>query len=405
MNPSLHQLTTAKTLTPNKVRIESVDVLRGLVMVIMALDHTRDLFHSAAFANDPLNLASTTPALYFTRWVTHFCAPIFVFLSGTSIYLQSLRKTKKELSRFLIQRGLWLIVAELTIITLGITFNPFYNVLILQVIWVIGISMVILGLLIYLPFRLILALGLAIVLGHNLLDASEAAPGFKPNVWWSLLHQTGLYPYAPNYMVLVSYPLAPWLGLMLLGYCIGTFFKPTVSPTRRRTVLTRMGLGLIAFFIVLRFSGIYGDPLPWSQQKDSLFTLLSFLNVQKYPPSLLYMCITIGPALLFLATIEPVKNRFTRLIGTFGRTAFFYYIAHWYLLHTVCLLVFLMRGHSLAEAAKIPIPIKFVVPGEGFSLPVVYLIWATLILILYPLCRWYDAYKTAHKEQWWLSYL
>ena len=401
--------TTHSVTALRQTRVESIDILRGMVMLIMAIDHTRDYFHITAFTDDPLNLQTTTVPLFFTRWITHFCAPIFVFLSGTSIYLQRLRKTKPELSNFLIKRGLWLIFAEIVLVNLGMTFNPFYTFQILQVIWATGISMIILGLLIHGPFNLILALGLAIVLGHNLLDAAEAAPGFKPNFWWDLLHHGGAYPYTANHILFVFYPFVPWLGLMLLGYCTGTFFVPTVSAAQRRKILVLTGAGLIAFFAVLRFSNLYGDPFPWSQEKDGVLTMLSFIKVQKYPPSLLYMCLTIGPALLFLAVIERVRNGFTNVMRTFGRTAFFYYLVHWYVLHSLCLLVFLARGHSLSEAGTIAsknqIPFLFVVPGEGVTLPVVYLIWLAIIIALYPLCRWYDAHKTAHKEQWWLSYV
>jgi uncharacterized membrane protein len=405
MNPTLNRLHTSPPTSSQNSRIESIDVLRGLVMVIMALDHVRHLFHSTAFTDSPLNLATTTPALFFTRWITHFCAPIFVFLSGTSIYLQSQRKTKRELSIFLIKRGLWLIFTEVTIVTLGITFNPFYGALILQVIWAIGSSMLILGLLIHLPFRLILSVGLAIVLGHNLLDTPEAVPGFKPGFCWAVLHYPSRYRFAVDHQINYDYPFMPWLGLMLVGYCAGVFFVSTVTRAQRRMILTRTGLGLIAFFILLRFSNTYGDPLVWSPQKNGLFTLLSFIDVQKYPPSLLYMCITIGPALLFLAVIEPLKNRLTTVMRTFGRTAFFYYVIHWYLIHTLCLIAFLMRGHVWADTWKIPKASKFIVPGEGVSLPVVYLIWGLVILTMYPLCRWYDAYKSSHQKQWWLSYL
>ncbi len=402
-------LTTPSVTTLRQTRIESIDILRGIVMLIMVIDHTRSYFHPTAFSDDPLNLATTTPALFLTRWITHFCAPIFVFLSGTSIYLQSLRKTKPQLRNFLIKRGLWLIFAELVIVNFGMTFNPFYSLQIFQVIWAIGISMVLLGVLIQLPFRLILAFGLMIVLGHNLLDSVEAAPGFKPTFWWDLLHHEGFYPYANGHVLFIHYPFVPWLGLLLLGYCTGTVFVPTVLPAQRRKTLTGIGLSLLLIFVLLRFSNLYGDPFPWSSQKDGLLTVLSFIKIHKYPPSLLYMCLTIGPALLFLAAIERVKNGFTTLMRTFGRTAFFYYLVHWYVLHSLCLLTFLMRGHSVADAVGIAtkgkVPFLFVVPGEGFGLPGVYLIWTAVILVLYPLCRWYDAYKTSHKEHWWLSYV
>lgn len=397
------------TLTNNQKRIESIDILRGIVMVIMALDHVRDFFHIHANTDDPLNLATTTPLLFFTRLITHFCAPIFVFLSGTSIYLQSLRKTKKELSAFLIKRGLWLIFAEVAIVTLAITFNPFYNFILLQVIWAIGISMVILGFLIHLPFKLILTLGLVIVLGHNLLDIPESAPGFKAGFWWDLLHHGffAVYPFAPNHVVAIMYPFVPWLGLMLLGYCTGTFFTSNYSSEQRRKILARIGIAVMLVFIVVRFINVYGDPFVWSVQRNGLYTFLSFIKVHKYPPSLMYMCMTIGPAFLFLALIEKVQNSFTNVFRTYGRTAFFYYILHFYLAHLLCAISFFIRGHSLQDAisALQNLPFMFNIPGEGYGLGIVYLVWAFVVISLYPLCKWYDQYKTSHKEKWWLSYL
>lgn len=397
-----------QNLTAQK-RIESIDIIRGLAMVIMALDHARDYFHITAFTDDPLNLATTTPLLYFTRWITHFCAPIFVFLSGTSVYLQSLRKTKKELSAFLIKRGLWLIFAEIVIITLGWTFNPFYNFIPLQVIWAIGISMVILGLAIRLPYHLILALGLVIVLGHNLLDIPEAAPGFKAGFWWDLLHHGHFtaYLYMPNHFFVIVYPFLAWTGVMMLGYCAGIFYSPKYTAEQRRKIITSIGLGLILFFIVLRFTNLYGDLHEWSAQKNSLYNFFSFMKVHKYPPSLLYLCITIGPALLLLAFMEKIKNGFTNIMVVFGRTAFFYYIIHIYLIHLIGAIVFFAKGNSMQQAidSMQNLPFMFLIPGHGFGLAVVYGIWAAVIIILYPLCKWYDKYKTRHKEKWWLSYL
>ena len=397
------------TLTNNQKRIESIDILRGIIMVIMALDHVRDFFHIHANTDDPLNLVTTTPLLFFTRWITHFCAPVFVFLSGTSIYLQSLRKTKKELSTFLVKRGLWLIFAEVAIISLGITFNPFYNFILLQVIWAIGISMVILGGLIHFPFKLILTLGLVIVLGHNSLDIPESAPGFKAGFWWDLLHHGffAVYPFAPNHVVAIMYPFVPWLGLMLLGYCTGTLFTPSYSSQQHRKILAKIGMGVIVIFIAVRFINIYGDPFAWSVQRNGLYTFLSFIKVHKYPPSLMYMCMTVGPALLFLAVIEKVKNSVTDVFRTYGRTAFFYYILHFYLAHLLCAISFFIRGHSLQDAVNSMqnLPFLFIIPGEGYSLGIVYLVWAFVVIFLYPLCKWYDKYKTSHKEKWWLSYL
>lgn len=391
----------------HRLRINSIDVLRGIVMIIMAIDHTRDFFHISANLDDPLNLQTTTPLLYFTRWVTHFCAPIFVFLSGVSIYLQSLRKTKKELSSFLIKRGLWLIFIEVIIVTLGITFNPGYHFILLQVIWAIGISMVLLGVLIWLPFPLILALGLIIVLGHNILDSYESVKDFKPGFIWELLHRGGFKPYGNHRVLAILYPFIPWTGLMLLGYCTGIFFTSKYSVEKRRRNLLLIGIGLISLFIVLRFLNIYGDPFPWGTKKNDLFTFLSFMKVHKYPPSLLYMCITIGPAFILLAFIEKIKNRFTDVMSVYGRTAFFYYILHFYLLHLVAAIAFFTRGHSFQDAISSMqnLPFLFIIPGEGYSLGVVYLVWAAVVIGLYPLCKKYDRYKNNHKEKWWLSYL
>jgi uncharacterized membrane protein len=356
-----------------------------------------------------LNLQTTTPLLFFTRWVTHFCAPVFVFLSGTSIYLQSLRKTKKELAGFLIKRGLWLILIEITIISFAWSFNPHYNFIFFQVIWAIGISMVILGLLIRLPFNLILALGMIIVFGHNLLDIPESAADFKPSFWWDLLHSSRftVYPYAKNHVLLIAYPFLPWTGLMMLGYCTGIWFSPKFTAEQRRKILAFTGLGLILLFIVVRFINVYGDPVAWSTQKNGLFTFFSFINVHKYPPSLLYMCITIGPALLFLSFIERVQNKFTNMMRTYGRVAFFYYVLHLYLVHLLSAIAFLIRGHSLQEADNTAnfFPFYFLAAGEGYNLAVVYGVWAFVVIALYPLCKWYDNYKTNHKEKRWLSYL
>lgn len=390
-------------------RIESIDILRGIVMVIMALDHVRDYFHIEAFTGDPLDLNTTTPILYFTRWITHFCAPIFVFLSGTSIYLQSLRKSKSELSQFLIKRGLWLIFAEVCIITFGWTFNPFYNVLILQVIWTIGISMVILGLLIRLPFNFIFILGLIIVLGHNFLDFPESTKGFQPGFVWDLVHHGHFvpYPYAPNHVLLIVYPFLPWTGLMMLGYCTGVFFTSKYSPDQRKKVFRFIGFGLLTLFVLIRYVNIYGDPDEWTIQKNGVLTFLSFINVHKYPPSLLFMCITIGLAFLMLSILEQIKNPFTTVMRTYGRVAFFYYILHIYLIHLIATICFFANGHSLQDAFSSiqNLPFLFLIPGEGYNLLIVYLIWLSVIILLYPLCKWYDDYKSNHKEKQWLSYL
>ncbi len=390
-------------------RIESIDVLRGIVMVIMALDHVRDYFHAEANTDNPLNLVTTTPLLFFTRWITHFCAPIFVFLSGTSIYLQSQRKPVKELRAFLIKRGLWLVFAEIMIVSFAWTFNPHYNLVILQVIWAIGISMIILGLLVHLPFKLILVLGLVIVLGHNLLDIPESVPGFTAGFWWNVLHHCNfsVYSYEKHHAALVVYAFLPWTGLMLLGYCTGRLFTQQFTAAQRRKGLLLGGTGMLLLFLIVRFINVYGDPVPWHLQRTGFYTLLSFVNVNKYPPSLAYMSMIIGCAWLFLLFIENTRNAFTRIMIIFGRVPFFYYILHLYLIHSLAVIAFFVRGHTVNDIAKIGerMPFYFVVPGEGFGLGAVYAIWLAVIVILFPLCKWYNNYKTMNKEKWWLSYL
>ena len=388
-------------------RIESIDLLRGLVMIIMALDHTRDFFHQPAMTEDPLNLATTTPTLFLTRWITHFCAPVFVFLAGTSAFFQRSRKTTAELSKFLISRGLWLVLIEVFVINLSITFDPTYSTLGLQTIWAIGISMILLGLVIWLPFAAILTIGLVIVIGHNVLDFYEQ--GFPPNhqydMWYSFLHIQGLYTFGGR-SVLIFYPFLSWAGLMMLGYCFGKLFTK-YEGIQRRKVLTGLGLGIILFFVALRATNLYGDAQHWSQEKNALFTMFSFINTVKYPPSLLYMCMTIGPAVLFIAWWGNIKNGVTRFITVYGRVPLFYYVLHFFMIHFLSAAAFFTRGYSFEEGIltdENPLAFNFLIPGEGYSVWVVYLVWMAVVLSLYPLCRWFSNYKRTHR-QWWLSYL
>ncbi|MFL5786974.1 MAG: DUF1624 domain-containing protein [Flavisolibacter sp.] len=389
-------------------RIESIDVLRGMVMVIMALDHTRDFFHFGANTENPLGIGTTTPALYFTRWITHLCAPIFVFLAGTSIYLQGMRKTKSELSSFLVKRGIWLILIEFFVMSFAFTFDIHFNFIVLQVIWAIGISMILLALFIRLPYAVILTTGLIIVFGHNILDKVEARHGEPFGFFWDLAHRGNfaLYHLWGRHQLAILYAFLPWTGLLFLGYCLGKLFRPKVDPDYRRKTLLILGAACLVFFILLRYLNIYGDPRPWSTQHTAMYTFFSFMNINKYPPSLLYMAITIAPALLFLGLYENSKNWFTNIFVVYGRVPFFYYILHFYIIHTLCLLLFLTRKHSFADGLKdIPgDPFKFVIPGEGYHLWTVYLIWIGVVAVLYPLCKWYSNYKLTHKN-WWLSYI
>jgi uncharacterized membrane protein len=402
------------TIPGTRNRIQSIDILRGLVMVIMALDHVRDFFFKAnvagggaSLAMDPTNMATTTPALFFTRWITHFCAPVFVFLAGTSIFLMGKKKSKSELSLFLIKRGFWLVFVEVIIITFAWTFNPFFNLLILQVIWTFGISMILLGLLIRLPFWLIFALGFIIVFGHNLLDYESINKNLKGGFLADLLYFSNFsaYPIDKNHYIFIVYAFAPWLGVMMLGYCFGKLYESTVDAAWRKKILVRLGTGLLLLFIVIRLLKGYGDPVPFSQQpRGSVFTFLSFLNVNKYPPSLAYLSMTLGAAMIFLALIENVQNKWTAFFKVYGRVPLFYYILHFYIIHIVAVVVFFAEGFSMNQISEPGNPFLFKPSGFGFGLLGVYAVWLFVFLILYPLCKKYDRYKSTH-QKWWLSYL
>ena len=395
-----------QALTPDKKRITSVDLLRGAVMIIMALDHTREFFHSAALTSNPLDLSTTTPLLFFTRWITHFCAPVFVFLSGTSAFLQSARKSKKELSIFLITRGLWLILAEITIVNLIFSFDISFSAIALEVIWAIGISMVILGFVIWLPFEIILATGLLIVLGHNALDFYEREQTAPFDAWYNLMHRVGFHQFWGKHTLLILYPFLPWTGLMMLGYCLGKVLQND-NVIYRKKFLVITGISVIVLFIILRFINVYGDPFRWSTQGNGFYTFLSFINASKYPPSLFFISMTIGPALLLLAWWDNIQNTITRIVSVYGRVPFFYFLTHFFLIHLFSAIAFFMRGHTFAEdAADLSTPfIKFIKEGEGVQLRYVYIIWLSIVIILYPVCKWYDNYKTRHKEKKWLSYI
>lgn len=388
-----------------KLRISSIDLLRGTVMIIMALDHVRDYFHADAFQYDPLDLDKTTPLLFFTRWITHFCAPVFVFLAGTSAFLSGQKKTKKELSLFLLTRGIWLIILELTVINFGWLFNWRLPTLPLIVIWALGVSMIALSVFVHLPKRVILGIGILLVAGHNLLDPITVTEPGAMKFLWALLHQPGVHELAGR-NIFVGYPILPWIGLMALGYCFGQLYSFQFDALKRKRLLIMMGVGAILLFIILRFTNVYGDPVPWSQQSSSFSTFLSFLRTTKYPPSLLYLLMTIGPALLFLAFSERPIGKVGRVISVFGRVPLFYYILHIYIIHLVA-----MIAAEIAFTDWSTMIVSFWVnfepqlQGYGFDLWLTYVIWILLVAGLYPLCKLYDQYKTNHKEKKWLSYL
>jgi len=385
-------------------------------MVIMALDHVRDFFYKADLgkaadaALDPTNMQTTYPALFFTRWITHFCAPIFVFLAGTSVYLMCQRKSKKEVSLFLIKRGFWLVFVELIIITFGWSFNPFFNLFIMQVIWAIGVSMILMGLLVLLPYEIILVIGLLIVFGHNyFMDIPSVKENMKGTWFGDLLYYSNfsVYKLWANHFFIIVYAFLPWTGVMLLGYCFGKLYRANFDPLRRRRLLIIIGTSLVILFIILRYTNMYGDPVPWeSQPRGSVYTFLSFLNLNKYPPSLLFLCMTIGPGILFLALIEKIQNGFTKVMNVYGRVPMLYYILHFYIIHILLVITFYIQGYGTKDIVPAGLPFYFKPNGIGFGLLGVYATWIFVVVVLYPICKKYDRYKTAHiQEKPWLSYL
>ena len=383
-------------------RIESIDLLRGIVMVIMALDHVRAFFHYDAYFFDPSDLSQTNGALFFTRFITHYCAPVFVFLAGTSAYLVGQRKGKKNLSIWLVKRGIWLIIVELTLVQFAWQLQLDYSINMLQVIWVLGASMLFLAVFIHIPKKAMIAISLIAIFGHNLLD------GFTPETWsslWRVFHVPG--PFTTYYgTFFIAYPLIPWIFVMPLGYHLGRLYNQGFDHHKRKSILIYMGVSMVGLFIAIRGINIYGDPNLWSISVSVSSSILSFMSVTKYPPSLLFLLITLGPAILLLAFLENWKGRMSNAILIIGRVPMFFYIIHIYVIHLFALLAAVSQGFS----AKLMIIDVFIsmtheLQGFGFNLWVVYVLWALLSLGLFPICKWYWNYKNDNRDKWWLSYL
>jgi uncharacterized membrane protein len=381
-------------------RLDAVDLLRGLVMILMALDHTRGFFSSATFY--PLDLTQTHGALFWTRWITHYCAPVFVFLAGTGAFLSLGRgKSVRELSWFLLTRGLWLVLLELTVIRwTGWLFNFDVHSFGIGVIWAIGWSMVVLAALVFLPVRLVGLFGAIMILGHNLLDYVDPAKlgGWRP--LWAVLHQQERVEVLPGYFLGTGYPLVPWIGVMAVGYGFGTLLR-TAQGLRRQRIL-RIGVALTLGFIFLRLTNVYGDPKPWSEQKNFLFTVFSFIDTNKYPPSLLYLLMTLGPALIVLAILDRPSAAWMKPVLIFGRVPLFFYLLHLPLIHGLAVILAFTR-HGRADWLYGSNP--GLRPADyGYGLAFVYLVWIAVIAVLYPACRWFAEVKRRRSESW-LSYL
>jgi uncharacterized membrane protein len=382
-------------------RLDSVDLLRGIAMVVMALDHARDYFHSARF--DPLDLRQTTPILFLTRWITHHCAPTFVFLAGTGAFLSLGRgKSRSDLSKFLLTRGLWLVFLELTVVRFGWVFNLDYSFTFVQVIWAIGWSMICLAGLIFLPRWGIAVVAFGMIGLHNAFDGVEPATLGSFGWIWQILHVQSPIIYSPGRVFFVAYPLIPWIGVMAAGYLFGSLLRKEERARRRSLYL--LGFGLIAGFLGIRAMNVYGDPHPWSVQGTAVNTVLSFIDTHKYPPSFLYLMMTLGPAIAVLPLLERWKGGVPSFLTVFGRVPLFYYVLHIYLIHLCALVAAVILGMNPALFLTDPFGGEGWPASYGFGLPVVYLVWFGIVLLLYYPCRWFADVKRRRKDVW-LSYL
>jgi uncharacterized membrane protein len=389
----------AKGLNSGRARLEAVDVVRGVIMIVMALDHTRDFFGIPG--QSPTDLAHASAALFLTRWITYFCAPVFFLLTGTGAYLSLRKKSPGELSRFLFTRGLWLIFLETVVARcLAYQLNFDYKVTMLLVLWALGWAMITLAALVRLPAAVVAAFGALLIAGHNLFDGVRSG-----NPLGSILHAPGFVLNTPDHVVFVAYPLIPWIGVTAVGYGLGQVYG--WDGDRRRAFLLRLGVALSLAFVLIRGIDAYGDPSRWTPQKSALFTALSFLSTTKYPPSLLFLLMTLGPSLVFLGLVDRGTPRLLRPALVIGKVPLFYYLLHFLLIHLLAVATCAVRygsAHWMFESPDLANYPFTAPPGWGYSLPVVYGVWAFVVIAMYPLCRWFAALK-ARRGDAWLSYL
>ena len=384
-------------------RVYSIDVLRGIVMILMTLDHVRDLLHTTSITQQPTDLNTTTPVLFFTRWVTHLCAPTFVFLSGVSAFLSMKRTNDIAASRrFLLTRGLWLILLEFTLVCFGVWFDIHFTVLFFNVIATIGIGFIVLALLLERSPKTIAIIGLCILFLHNL---APLVPGGENSLFKTIgmpLFAPASYPLGNGRIFLIGYPPIPWLGIMLVGYACGRFFEWEIK--KQQSLFLKTGLAAIGLFILLRFINIYGDPVPWSHQQSGVFTFLSFINVTKYPPSLQFGLLFLGIMFLIAAAIAGIQNKWTALVCVYGKVPLFYFVLHWYLIHPLVFLMVFLQGF---KSSDLVFGSNFGRPKSGSGLPLwgIYLVWIAIVMAMYPLCKWYGRYKEKNKGKMWVRLL
>ncbi len=379
-------------------RLPGIDHMRGLVMILMALDHVRDFFDADALRFSPTDLTHTYPALFLTRFVTHYCAPTFALLAGISAFLYGARiGSRAPLAGFLLTRGLWLIFLDIFVVSPVWTLE--FGKIGLATLWAIGCGMIALSALIFLPTRVVLAVGAVILLTHDLLDNIHASAFTDYGPFWSLLHEPGPLPFGVSGRV--AYPALPWIGIVALGYGLGPLFL--TDARRREWILTLLGLAALVIFAILRGLNLYGDPLPWSVQSTPTMTVLSFLNVSKYPPSLLYALVTLGPAFILLPALERLGGALGRVLAVFGQTPLFFYVLHLYTVLGAAMALAWARGFSLGQVAALA---ASKAPPESFGVGLlgVYVAWIAIVAALYPVCRWFARFKRRRRD-WWITYL
>ena len=383
-------------------RIASLDLLKGAIMIIMALDHVRDYFHFDAFFFNPTDPEKTNIGLYFTRWITHYCAPTFSLLAGVSAYLIGIRKSKKELSFFLLKRGIWLIFIELTVVNFSWFFDIHFQTFGLFVIWSLGISMIFLAGIIYINLKNVLIFSLLMIFGHNALDSFH----FGNDIFWSIIHEFNFIDLQSGRKLLVGYPIIPWIGVMSLGYYFGSYYNSEMNSTRRKRLFRIIGISSVLLFFVVRILNGYGNFQCWKNYDSILSTLFSFFNPCKYPPSISYLLMTLGPVFIILSLTENLKGKIINTISVFGKVPFFYYILHIYLIHLLALITAWFTGFGWESLIiKGWVTQSPLLKGFGFNLWVVHLIWISIVIALYPFCKKFGYYKQNNKDKAWLSYL
>ena len=398
-----------RTETPAASRVESIDLLRGIVMIVMALDHVRDYVHFDSLVFSPTDLSRTTLALFATRFVTHLCAPTFILLAGTSIWFVARRKTPRETSAFLLTRGLWIVILQFTLVRFAWSFDPGFHFNSAGILWAIGASMIAMAALVHFEFEALLAFSLLMVIGHNAFDGVSFATGSAADLVWTLLHGQRRYHYGNGRSFQILYPLVPWVGVMALGYCLGRLYEGDVPSGERRSALARMGTSCLLGFLAFRLSNVYGDPVAWTRQATRSATVMSFLNLEKYPPSLLYLLVTLGIALLLLALFEGRAAAGWRPVVVLGRAALFYYVLHLFVAHAIGLVAVALAGlpwRAMVFTRGAHTEASPLLAGRwGFGLAGTYLTWIALVLVVYPACRAWVRFKSRNKGSWWVSYV